>query len=378
MDFPLSIPPVLRSAVPAGSSVLVALSGGVDSSVALALLHELGCELFAVTFKNFCYGEDTASSERSCCSLEAIEDARRIAHRFRTKHWVTDVTALFQEKVIEPFVREYATGRTPNPCLSCNATVRFPELVRLADQLGLDLVATGHYARLERREGELRLLRGIDTEKDQAYFLYRIDRRLFPRMVFPLGWYRKEEVRRAARALSLPVASKHESQEICFVPTGDRSFLFDTLTATTPGDIVDRRGEILGRHKGLVYYTVGQRRGLGIGGGEPFYVLDIEEERNRLVVGTERELAVQRITCDNFVAAIAEFPATIPVCDNGSVPVARIRHRHSGAAVASWQRTADRIVVELSEPVKGVAPGQSLVLYQAEQVLGGGRIRETG
>jgi tRNA-specific 2-thiouridylase len=375
MGFPLPIPPLLRAALPPGTSVLVALSGGVDSSVALAMLHALGCRVASVTFKNFCYADDTLTTEKSCCSQAAIDDARRLAYAYDVEHWVTDVSAKFQHHVIDPFVQEYSAGRTPNPCLGCNSEVRFPHLVRLADQMGMAMVATGHYARLESRDGGVRLLRGLDEAKDQAYFLYRVDRQLFSRLVFPLGWYRKEQVRVAAQALGLPVASKHDSQEVCFIPDGDRSFLFSEVPDNTPGEIVDTAGKVVGRHRGLVHYTVGQRRGLGIAAPQPLYVLNLDRERNRVVVGTERELGVRRISCDRFVTTAPSFPASGPAKGYAQSLLARVRHRHVGAAVMGWRQHDDRLEVELANEVRGVAPGQSLVLYQGDEVLGGGRIR---
>jgi tRNA-specific 2-thiouridylase len=361
--------------------VLVALSGGVDSSVALAMLSHLGCEVHAVTFKNFCYGEaDTAAGgTRACCSLESIEAARHIAQSFGARHWVTDVTTAFQERVIEPFRREYSAGRTLNPCLACNAEVRFPHLVHLARQLGLARVATGHYARLapeQAMSGELSLQRGLDSAKDQAYFLYRVDRSLWPEIVFPLGWYRKDEVRAAARTLGLSVAERPESQDVCFVPEADRAFLFTAEDeAAQPGDIVSNQGQILGRHRGLIHYTVGQRRGLGIAAAAPLYVLALDRERNCLVVGPERELAARRVTCDQVVATITDFPATGPPSGVKGNWIARIRHRHAGTSVASWSLAEGELVVTLAEPARAVAPGQSLVLYRDDLVLGGGRIR---
>lgn len=377
MGFPLPIPPQLKSVVPPGTSVLVALSGGVDSSVALAMLHELGCRVSSVTFKNFCYGDDSLSTAKSCCSQDAIDDARRVAHVHDVAHWVTDVSDLFQRQVIDPFVSEYRAGRTPNPCLGCNSEVRFPHLIRLADQMGVSLVATGHYARLERQDGGLQLLRGLDPDKDQAYFLYRVDRRLFARLVFPLGWYRKEQVRQAAKALALPVAGKHESQEVCFVPDGDRSFLFPDGEGSRPGDIVDDAGNVLGRHRGLAHYTVGQRRGLGIAAPQPLYVLALDREGNRILVGPERALGVRRISCDRFVATAPDFPDRAPADQDLRTVRARVRHRHAGVSVAGWRRQGERLEVELTATARGVAPGQSLVLYQGDVVLGGGRIRQT-
>jgi len=374
MNFPLPIPEALRRAVPPGASVLLALSGGVDSALSLAVLRALGCEVLAVTFKNFCYGDREDIGGKACCSLEAIADARDLARRFGSRHWVHDVSARFQQLVIDPFVREYAAARTPNPCLACNGGVRFPALVGLADQQGCQLVATGHYARTAPAAGGGHdLLRGRDPDKDQSYFLAQVPRRIWPRVVFPVGWFTKAEVRAAARALDLPVAEKTESQEICFVPDGDRSFLFGGEHAGRPGPIVDREGRTLGEHRGLEHYTVGQRRGLGVAHPEPLYVLALDRERNRLVVGPRAELATWRLVCDRFQAAVADLPDAGP--GGGPGPwVARVRHRHAGARVARWRRHGDRLVVDLAEPVHGAAPGQGLALYENERVLGAGRL----
>jgi len=375
MDFPLPIPPALRQAAPPGTGVLLALSGGVDSAVALAVLRQLDCAVTAVTFKNFCLGDDGPAGvdgERSCCSLEAAEDARRVAVGLGARHWVHDVAPLFRAEVIAPFVAEYAAGRTPNPCLACNARVRFPELVRLADQLGLALVATGHYARREELDGAPCLRRGADRDKDQSYFLYRLGRTLLARALFPLGWATKGEVRAAARTLGLPVAEKAESQEICFVPGDDRAPLFAGGGAAVAGEIVDREGRVVGAHRGLAHYTVGQRRGLGVAAARPLYVLALDAPRNRVVVGPEEALVVTGVVCDDVVETSGALPAAGPPA--GRDCVARIRHRHAGVRVAGWRRLGDRLEVTLAEPARGVAPGQALVLYEDDLVLGGGRI----
>jgi tRNA-specific 2-thiouridylase len=349
----------------------------VDSAVTLAVLKELGCEVACVTFKNFCYGDDERFTDRSCCSLDAIEAARRLAARWDAPHWVADVEAPFRGAVIEPFVAEYRAGRTPNPCLLCNGDVRFPELVRLADRQGCELAATGHYARVAVDDAGARLMRGVDPDKDQSYFLHRIDRALWPRLVFPLGWSTKPEVRRAARALDLPVADKPDSQEICFVPDDDRSFLFADGAGTRPGPVVDTQGRELGTHRGLVHYTVGQRRGLGIAAADPLYVVTLDHGHNRLVVGTKDDLAVDRLEADRFVAAVGGLPADGPTLPYGPV-TARIRHRHVGAAVRRWRIVGDTLSVTLAGSVHGAAPGQGLVLYAGDTVLGGGRIVAAG
>jgi tRNA-specific 2-thiouridylase len=377
MSCPLPIHPDLRRALPPGTSVLLALSGGVDSAVSLAVLRALECEVLTVTFKNFCYSDDLDPGDRACCSLDAIDTARSLAHAHGARHWVHDVSAPFAAQVIEPFVAEYRAARTPNPCLACNSTVRFPELMRLADQQGCRLVATGHYARTRPDgHGGAELWRGVDTGKDQSYFLSQVPRALWPRTVFPLGWSTKTEVREAARALGLTVADKPESQEICFVPDGDRSFLFEDDGPPRPGPIVDTGGTVLGEHRGLVHYTVGQRRGLGVAGGEPLYVVALDAAENRLILGTRFDLAVTRLAADGFMPAVAAFPDVGPP-DAGGPWLARVRHRHAGVALAGWYRDGDTLEVTLAEPLHGAAPGQGLTLYDGDRVLGAGRLLET-
>lgn len=389
MSFPLPLPESLRRDLPPGTGVLLGLSGGVDSAVALAVLKELGCRVECVTFRNFCYAEqqDTAG-EQSCCSLEAIEQARRLAADAGAPHWVGDLVEPFRARVIDPFVAEYAQGRTPNPCLNCNEAVRFPELARLAARQGCAFAATGHYARLEREGGRSRLRRGLDPAKDQSYFLHRLDPALLGSLVFPLGWYTKDAVRAAARALGLPVAARRDSQEICFVPDDDRTFLFagaasgEATAATAPGPIVDRGGRVLGTHRGLAHYTVGQRKGLGVAAAAPLYVLALETDTNRLVVGPREALLTRRLLADRFVAQAPDFPDRWPDAAGGAWaaarPLAQVRHRHAGTPVAAWRRDGDRLTVELAEPVAGAAPGQGLALYDGDTVLGGGRLLEAG
>ncbi len=374
MSFPLEIPEPLRRALPPGTGVLLGISGGVDSALALAVLQELGCDVQCVTFKNFCYSEeDIQPDPQSCCSLDAIEDARRLARRFGAVHWVHSVVEPFRIKVIDPFIRDYSSALTPNPCLDCNADVRFPEFVRLARRQGCRFAATGHYARIDHSLAAPGLLKGLDPAKDQSYFLHRVPAQLFGDLIFPLGWWPKTEVRRAAAELGIEVADKRDSQEICFVPHGDRSFLFGDDQATRPGEIVGRNGVVLGAHKGLIHYTVGQRKGLGIAAPEPLYVLSLDLESSRLVVGKKQELAVNGVLAVGFVAAVQDFPSTGPM--PGKPVTARLRHRHDGARVSSWQLAQDgSLRVELAEPVDGAAPGQGLVLYQDDLVLGGGRI----
>lgn len=374
MPFPLEIPEPLRLALKPGTGVLLGISGGVDSALALAVLQELECDVQCVTFKNFCYSEeDIDPGEQSCCSLDAIDDARRLARRFGASHWVHGVEAPFRERVIDPFIRDYSAALTPNPCLACNADVRFPEFVRLARRQDCRYAATGHYARIDHTLPGGRLLKGLDPAKDQSYFLHGVAPSLFDELIFPLGWWNKTEVRRAATELGIEVADKRDSQEICFVPDGDRTFLFSDDLATRPGKIVDRQGVVRGTHKGLIHYTVGQRRGLGIAAPEPLYVLSLDLENSLLVVGQHDELATFGVLADGFAAAVPDFPVDGP--EVGKPVHARLRHRHRGALVKSWHLDiGGNLKVELAEPVDGAAPGQGLVLYQDDLVLGGGRI----
>lgn len=382
-SFPLPLPEPLRRALPPGTGVLLGLSGGVDSAVALAMLQALGCRVECVTFRNFCYAEgEEAATEQSCCSLEAIGQARALSARAGAPHWVGDLVEPFRERVITPFIQEYASGRTPNPCLGCNEQVRFPELVRLAARQQCAFAATGHYARLDREGAFAALRRGLDPAKDQSYFLHRLDGSLLERLVFPLGWYDKQQVREAARALGLPVAERRDSQEICFVPDDDRDFLFaQAPQATVPGPIVDRQGQVLGEHRGLFRYTVGQRKGLGVAAAEPLYVVALRAADNALVVGPRDALSTMRLAGDRFTAQAPDFPDRwpegAPAGWQGARPVAQVRHRHAGTPVAAWRREGDRLDVTLAEPVAGAAPGQGLALYLGDRVLGGARLRES-
>ena len=368
MSFPLPLTEWLRAAARPGTRVLLGLSGGVDSAMALAVLQALECKVLCVTFRNFAQDEPGSTTARDG------QDARELARSLGAEHFVHDLSGEFTSGVISPFVAEYLAARTPNPCVTCNAEVRFPALIRLAAEHGCTLAATGHYARIGKDEsGRPVLMRGVDLEKDQSYFLHRIDPVHFGSLVFPLGWFRKPEVRQAAARLKLPLAEKAESQEICFLPDDDRSHLFPAAEAALvgPGDIVDGQGHVLGRHRGLIHYTVGQRRGLGIAASEPLYVLELNANTSRLVVGTRSELHKTCVRTDRFHKAVSDFPDNGPGLEN---VVARIRHRHRGVRVESWRLDGGCLDVGLAEPAAGVAPGQSLVLYRGDMVLGGGRI----
>jgi tRNA-specific 2-thiouridylase len=361
-----------------GTRVVVAMSGGVDSSVAAALLAERGCEVVGITMKNFCYAdvpEERAAA--ACCSLDAIEDARGVARRLGIRHHVLDFEGPFREAVIDPFVAEYAAGRTPNPCVRCNRLVRFPQLWRKARLLGAEFVATGHYARAV-REGDddaVRLLRPVDRAKDQTFYLWGLGRALLERALFPLGGLTKDAVRGHARALGLAVAARPESQDICFIPDGDlRGFLEryraerPDLSAErfAPGPLVAASGERLGTHPGSAFFTVGQRRGLGVAGGRALYVTAVAPE-NTLVVGGEDELYADALEAEdvNWLVPIPAGPIRAR---------AQIRYRSPAAPAEIVPGASRTMSVRFDEPQRAIAPGQSVVLYDGDRLLGGGTI----
>ena len=353
--------------------ILVAMSGGVDSSVAAAMLVEAGHEVIGATMKTFCYSEDeTSAGRKTCCGLEGIQDARQIADRLGIPHYVFDVEEEFTRDVIDDFVSEYGRGRTPNPCVRCNSNTKFRDLFRRGRVLGCDGVASGHYARLDRSGGEARLLRGTDPAKDQSYFLWGLPSELLGRLHFPLGELTKPEVRDHARALGLVTAEKPESQEICFVPTGNyRDFLekklLPTHPALLPGAIVDHRGRVLGRHSGYSGFTVGQRKGLGGGLPERCYVLEIRPDTRQVVVGP-RELL------DVGGANVGDVNWLAPPPRPGTKLLAQVRYRSPAHPCRVVQCDANSVELRFEEPARAVTPGQSSVFFDGDQVVGGGRI----
>ncbi len=337
--------------------VAVAMSGGVDSSTAAALLLEQGHEVVGFTLKVW-------DSSR-CCSIEDVEDARRVARHLGIPFYVLDASEVFEAEVVEPFVRAYARGATPNPCIRCNRRVRFRWLVQRAGAVGCERLATGHYARVEARGGRVRLLRGRDRSKDQSYFLVPEHPADLLRVWFPLGSFLKEEVRERARRMGLPVADKSESQDVCFLPDGDRgAFLASRWGPGAPGPVVDRSGRVLGTHRGVRAYTVGQRRGLGVAAGRPVYVLEKDAEQNRLVVGTRDEAMAPGLTASGAVW-LGEGPP-------GPEFLCTVKIRSTARDVACRVRVeGDRVRVRFEAPVFGVARGQMAVFYRGEEVLGG-------
>jgi tRNA-specific 2-thiouridylase len=347
-----------------GARIVVAMSGGVDSSVTAALAARTGAEVIGVTLQLYDHGEAVRRSG-ACCAGQDIYDAKQVADRLGIAHYVLDYESRFREGVIDRFADEYAHGRTPVPCASCNQGVKFVDLVAFARELGADCLATGHYVRRVVNAGGVELHKGADSRRDQSYFLYGTSRQQLDFVRFPLGDLPKDEVRRIAAEIGLEVAAKPDSQDICFVPDGDYASLVKRLRPETeaPGEIVDVDGRVLGRHRGVIHFTVGQRRGIEIGGQkEPLYVVGIDPAEARIVVGPRRALAVEamRVADWNW---IGEDQRDV------SVKVRSLAPAVAASRSGEWIRFA--------QPEYGVAPGQAAVAYEGSRLLGGGWIAET-
>jgi tRNA-specific 2-thiouridylase len=347
--------------------VLVAMSGGVDSSVAAALLVGQGYDVVGATMKLFCHGEDVP--ERPCCSLDSVNDARRICEQLGVPHYVLNLESAFGRDVVQDFVSEYARGRTPIPCVRCNTFTKFRDLVRKADAMDARWIATGHYARMI--DGGLH--RGLDPAKDQSYFLWGLDRRVLARLLLPVGSQTKAQTRAVAHALGLElIAEKRESQDICFVPDGDHTRIIEReLGADAPalarGPIVRRDGTVVGEHEGYARFTVGQRRGLPGGFAEPMFVVAIEPAARAVVIGPRDELLGRGVVARE-VNWLVDRPAA------GAEVEVQIRHRARAAAGVLVRVEADEVEIALSDGVSAISPGQSLVVYDGSRVLGGGVI----
>jgi tRNA-specific 2-thiouridylase len=354
-------------------TVVVAMSGGVDSSVAAALLVEQGHRVIGITMKTFCYSGTPAHS-KTCCGLDGIADARRVADTLGIAHYVFDMEESFTSDVIDDFVSEYAAGRTPNPCVRCNSTTKIPDLFRRGRGFGADAIATGHYARMAVNGSQATMLRSVDRNKDQTYFLWDVPAAVLPRLLFPVGELTKPEVRERARELGLVTADKPESQEICFVPDGDYAgFLAGRLgdghAALEPGAIVAEDGTRLGTHDGYARFTIGQRRGLGGGFSQPLYVLDVRPDSREVVVGTSDRLDADRLSLVDL-NWLEDRP------DTGDRVHVQVRHRAAAAPATIESIDDTRAMIVFDEGQRAVTPGQSGVVYREDRVvLGGGRIR---
>ena len=355
------------------SRVVVGMSGGVDSSVAAWLLKEQGYDVIGVTMQIW-QDEDACSVEENggCCGLSAVEDARRVAAVLDIPYYVMNFKDEFRNQVIDYFNAEYLNGRTPNPCIACNRYVKWEALLNRSLSIGAEYIATGHYARIEQLEnGRYALRRASVPGKDQTYALYNLTQEQLKRTLMPDGDYSKEQIRRFAAELGLQVADKPDSQDICFVPDGDYAFFIEKTTGKKipGGNFVTPEGKILGRHRGIIHYTVGQRKGLGLALGYPAFVLEIRPETNEVVIGTYEESLTRVLKADQL-----NFMAVSDLKEPRRV-FAKIRYNHKGAWCTVEKTGEDEITCVFEDPIRAVTPGQAVVLYDGEYVLGGGTIQ---
>lgn len=352
-----------------GKKVVVAMSGGVDSSVAALLLKEQGYEVIGATMEIW-RRED--QEQGGCCGLSAVEDARRVARILGIPHYVMNFREEFQRDVVDYFTEEYLRGRTPNPCIACNRHIKWKALLHRSLSVGADYIATGHYARIARLENDRLAVRtSAAWAKDQSYVLYPLTQKQLEHTLLPVGEYTKGQVRELARQAGLPVAQKPDSQDLCFVPDGDYgAFLEQEVPDRVPGEgnFVDAQGRVLGRHRGVIHYTVGQGKGLGIALGRRVYVTQIRPETNEVVLGTDAQVYAQALTCHrlNFMG--------LPHLAQPRRLLAKVRYAHAGAWCWAIQTEPDTVHVEFEYPVRAPAPGQAVVFYEDGAVMAGGTI----
>ena len=349
-------------------SVVVAMSGGVDSSAAALLLHEAGYKVVGVTMKLYDLPDSQLpANHQGCCTVDDVEDARRVCHRLGVPHHVFNLQREFKRYVTDYFCEEYQAGRTPHPCIACNERIKFDFLYRRANMLGAQYVATGHYARIRRDGSSYQLLKGMDPFKDQSYVLYSMGQRELERTLMPVGWHPKEEIRRLASDAGLPNANKPDSQDICFIPGGDYREFLRGHVAPREGSILNESGQVLGKHEGIENFTVGQRRGLGVAGKAPMYVISIDAAAGRVVVGPEEHLYRDAL----WASGVSYVSGSLP--ESGEEVTAKIRYK-SPECSASLRPSGNWAEIRFCKPQRAVTPGQAVALYQGEVVLGGGRI----
>jgi tRNA-specific 2-thiouridylase len=347
-----------------GKRVLVAMSGGVDSSVAAMLLKKEGYDVSGVTM---CLGIAAEGDDARCCGADAIDDAKRVCDRLKVPHYVFDYAAELEDKVIAKFISEYKNGRTPNPCVECNRYLKFGSLLDKALAMGFDFLATGHYASIEINEDGYFLARSKDKKKDQTYFLYAVPYEKLGKILFPLSSLTKDEVRDMAKKASLPVAEKQESQDICFITQKNyQQFLIERGQELKPGPIVDKPGKIMGTHRGIIFYTIGQRGGLGISHPTPLYVVSIDPDKNRIIVGEKKDLMAKGLFAGDVNMLAPNWPEQV---------YAKIRYRKKEALCQVTDENG-RLKVTFAEEQEAITPGQSVVFYNHDRVLGGGIIEE--
>lgn len=354
--------------------VVVGMSGGVDSSVAAWLLQQKGYDVIGVTMQIWQDGgTESAEENGGCCGLSAVEDARRVAWQLHIPHYVMNFRQEFKEKVMDYFVEEYLRGRTPNPCIACNRHIKWEALLHRSLAIGADYIATGHYARVEKLlNGRYAVRSSVTARKDQTYALYNLTQDQLAHTLMPVGEYTKEEIRRMAKELFLPVADKPDSQEICFIPDRDYAGFIDAEAVGRvpgPGNFVTADGQVLGRHKGITHYTVGQRKGLNLSMGHPVFVKEIRPETGEIIIGEEKDVFSTELLCDGI-----NYMGMESLKERRRV-TAKIRYAHRGAPCVIETVEKDVIRCVFEEPVRAVTPGQAVVFYEDGYVLGGGTIR---
>ncbi|MGH7491171.1 MAG: tRNA 2-thiouridine(34) synthase MnmA [bacterium] len=361
----------------AGATAVVAMSGGVDSSVAAALLHEHGYRVIGITLNLWDYHASggNVNFESGCCSIDTMADARAVCHKLGVPHYVSDFREIFERSVQQNFVSEYFSGRTPNPCVRCNTFIKWGAMLQQAEDIGADFLATGHYGRvrLNDRTGRWELWRAVDQGKDQSYALWGLRQEALAHTIFPLGELTKPEVREIARRLGLKTAEKKESQEICFIPDNDyRRYLRERAPAQVEalgaGEFLDVEGNVLGTHEGIPFYTVGQRKGLGLAVGRPIFITQIEADTNTITLGSREDL-LQREFLATSINWVSEYLPT-----DGREVICKIRYRDPGASARLYEDAEHRVRVFFDEPQRAITPGQSAVFYDGDRVLGGGVI----
>lgn len=353
--------------------VVVGMSGGVDSSVAAYLLKEQGYDVIGVTMQIWQDEKRVCEEENGgCCGLSAVDDARRVAQMLDIPYYVMNFKQEFKENVIDYFVKEYVEGRTPNPCIACNRYVKWESLLKRSMDIGAEYIATGHYARIvELKSGRFSLKTSVTSAKDQTYALYNLTQYQLSHTLMPVGEYTKEEIRNIAEKIGIPVANKPDSQEICFIPDNDYAGFIDresSVNVPKSGNFVTKDGTILGSHKGITHYTIGQRKGLNLAVGHPVFVTEIRPETNEVVIGESKDVFTTELYCKNL-----NYMAIEPLTKQRKV-LAKIRYSHKGGECMISPAGDDTLVCRFSEPVRAVTPGQAVVFYEDDCVLGGGTI----